>query len=377
MRKLSERISEVVAGSAEIHAHDTGQYELADFSDRLGSIFNIRYQVYRKKFFIKFLNNFLAQVTPFFFYSIGGYLVIKGDLSIGALVAVLAAYKDLAPPWKELLNFYQRMEDAKIKYHQLIEQFDAPNMFSEEVMAPSLEGGAALSGQIVASNLTLEEDDSTRTLENAGFAFDMREHVAITGSPGGPKSAVAKLIARQLAPTKGTLSIGGIDMMALPEHVTGRQLGYVDQDAYIRSGSIRDNLFYGLKHHPQGEASTSEEALRKRQESRLSGNSIHDINADWLDQKYLSGGNQEGLLRRAMQALRDVDLETDILSIGMRSSINPETHPILANNILQARNLIQKHIKSEEFEGLVESWDRDSYNENASVAENILFGTPR
>jgi ABC-type bacteriocin/lantibiotic exporter with double-glycine peptidase domain len=195
VRKLSERITEMVAGSAEIHAHDTGQYELADFSQRLGAIFSIRYQAYRKKFFIKFLNNFLAQITPFFFYSIGGYLVITGDLSIGALVAVLAAYKDLAPPWKELLNYYQRLEDARIKYQQLIERFDPPNMFPEEIMASSLEGGTALSGEIVASSLTLEEDEGTRTLENAGFSFGMQEHVAITGRPGGPKSAVAKLIA--------------------------------------------------------------------------------------------------------------------------------------------------------------------------------------
>jgi len=376
LRKLSERISEMVAGSAEIHAHDTGQYELADFSDRLGSIFDIRFQAYRKKFFIKFLNNFLAQITPFFFYSIGGYLVIKGDLSIGALVAVLAAYKDLAPPWKELLNFYQRMEDAKIKYHQLIERFDTPNMYSEDVMAPSLEGGETLSGDIVASNLTLEEDSGTKTLENTGFAFGMAEHVAITGNPGGPKSAVARLIARQIAPTSGSMAIGGIDMTALPEHITGRQLGYVDQDAYIRSGSIRDNLFYGLKHHPQGEANTSEEALRKRHESELSGNCTHDINADWLDQQILSSSNEEGLLQRAMQALRTVGLETDILSIGIHSTIDAEAHPKLASKILQVRNLIQERMMSDEFEGLVESWDRDRYNGNASVAENILFGTP-
>ena len=376
LRKLSERISEMVAGSAEIHAHDTAQYELADFSDRLGNIFHIRYQAYRRKFFIKFLNNFLAQITPFFFYSIGGYLVIKGDLSIGALVAVLAAYKDLAPPWKELLNFYQRLEDAKIKYNQLLERFDPPSMFAEDVMAPSLEGGEVLSGKVVASNLTLEEDAGNRILENAGFAFGMGEHVAITGSPGGPKSAVAKLIARQIAPTSGSMTIGGIDMMALPEHVTGRQLGYVDQDAYIRSGSIRDNLYYGLKHHPQGEASTSEESLRKRRESELSGNSLHEINADWLDQKILSDSNGDELLQRAMLALRIVGLESDILSIGIHSTIDAEAHPKLAGKILQARKLIQERMKSDEFEGLVESWNRDSYNDNASVAENILFGTP-
>jgi hypothetical protein len=89
VRKLSERIGEVVSGIREVHAHDTSQYELADFSERVGEIYVLRFETYKLKFFIKFINNFLAQVTPFFFYSIGGYLVIKNELSFGALVAVL------------------------------------------------------------------------------------------------------------------------------------------------------------------------------------------------------------------------------------------------------------------------------------------------
>ena len=66
----------------------------------LGTIYWIRYDIYRKKFFIKFLNTFLGQLTPFFFYSIGGYLVINGQLTLGALVAVLSAYKDMSDPWE-------------------------------------------------------------------------------------------------------------------------------------------------------------------------------------------------------------------------------------------------------------------------------------
>ena len=89
VRKLSEKIGESVSGIQEIHGNDTAQYELADFSQRLGTIFTIRFQIYNKKFFIKFLNNLLAQLTPFFFFSIGGYLVINGEISLGALVAVL------------------------------------------------------------------------------------------------------------------------------------------------------------------------------------------------------------------------------------------------------------------------------------------------
>ncbi len=123
VRKLSERIGELVSGIEEIHANDTSELERAEFVRWIGTIYEIRYVIYRKKFFIKFLNNVIGQATPFFFLSIGGYLVINGELTFGALVAVLAAYKDLSAPWKELLSWYQMKEDTRVKYDQLIEQF--------------------------------------------------------------------------------------------------------------------------------------------------------------------------------------------------------------------------------------------------------------
>ncbi|HSO42186.1 MAG TPA: ABC transporter ATP-binding protein, partial [Rhodospirillales bacterium] len=69
VRKLSERIGEIVTGIEEVHANGTAEWERANISDWLGKIYWIRYDIYRKKFFIKFLNTFLGQLTPFFFYS--------------------------------------------------------------------------------------------------------------------------------------------------------------------------------------------------------------------------------------------------------------------------------------------------------------------
>ena len=136
VRRLAERIGEAVSGIEEIHANDTSERHRADFARWAGTIYAIRLKIYRKKFFIKFLNNFLAQLTPFFFFSIGGYLVIKGGLTFGALVAVLSAYKDLSSPWKELLDWYQQKEDARVKYDQLVEQFRPAGMLAEGLQEP-------------------------------------------------------------------------------------------------------------------------------------------------------------------------------------------------------------------------------------------------
>ncbi|MBT4486726.1 MAG: ABC transporter ATP-binding protein, partial [Rhodospirillaceae bacterium] len=118
VRRLSDKIGETVQGVQETHAHDTSNFVLMDFSSQLFWIYGVRERIYRQKFVIKFLNNSIQQLGPFAFYSIGGYFVITGDLEIGTLVAAIAAHKDLAAPWKELLAYYQMQADATIKYEQ-------------------------------------------------------------------------------------------------------------------------------------------------------------------------------------------------------------------------------------------------------------------
>lgn len=78
-----------------------------------------RRKLHRAKFFMKAVNNFLTALTPFFFYSIGGYLVIEGNLTLGALVAVLAAYKDFSSPVRELFRYYQTVEDVRIRFQEV------------------------------------------------------------------------------------------------------------------------------------------------------------------------------------------------------------------------------------------------------------------
>src|SRR6266478_6322309 len=96
VRQVADRVQESAAGIVEIHANDTVKLQLTDFANVLGTIYDIRFEIFRRKFFAKFLNNFIGQLTPFFFFSLGGYLVIRGNqdgggLSLGALVAIIAA----------------------------------------------------------------------------------------------------------------------------------------------------------------------------------------------------------------------------------------------------------------------------------------------
>ncbi len=376
VRKLSERVSEMALGAPEIHANDTGQYELADFGRRLGTISRIMVESFRKKAFIKLLNNFLAQLTPFFFYSIGGYLVISGELSFGALVAALAAYKDLAAPWKKLLSYYLFKEDARIKYTQISERFQPPGMTEPTLLAATENTQQDLTGTVQASNITLEDDEGMTLISGASFTFSSDDHVAVVGMPGSGAADLAQLMARQLIPTSGSLNIGPHNLSDMPEAVTGRQLAYVGPEVYINSGTIADNLYYALKNYPRRVSGATSESEKRRAASELSGTSNLDIDADWIDYPALGLDGPEALTQSAIQVLDEVGLGDDVFELGLRRIINPAENPDLANGILLVRSTVHEWIDDPKIAGLIQVFDAERYNIHASVAENILFGTP-
>ncbi len=136
-----ERVAEIRSLGGELGDQASDDNGLTGKSRRVGKslkrVESIRLKIYRAKFLMKAVNNFLTALTPFFFYAIGGYLVIESDLSLGALVAVLAAYKDFSAPLKELFRYYQVSEDVRIRYREVI-RYLAERHGPEQVRPPAL-----------------------------------------------------------------------------------------------------------------------------------------------------------------------------------------------------------------------------------------------
>ncbi len=380
VRKLADRVGESVLGITEIHANDTSNFEKARISEKLATIYSIRLEIYKRKFFIKFLNNFLGQVTPFFFYAVGGYFVINGDLSLGALVAVLAAYKDIGPPWSELLKFYQITEDVRVKYAQIIEQFQPENMLDPELQSQVPETIEPISGKLVSTNLTYTEDQVVKLVDDANFYLDLGSHTSAVGVTGGGKDEFARLIARLISPSAGRITINDENLGSFPESVLGRRTAYVGTNAHIFSGTIFDNVVYGLKHHPLTEPEYDEEQAKQRalevKEAKAAGTSADNLDADWIDYQAagVDGGDQ--LNERIFEIFKVADLEEDIYKLGLNGTLTADDrHVGLVNRVLEARAALHKRLAEPEMESLVESFDRNLYNANMSVAENLLFGT--
>ncbi|MCZ6578127.1 MAG: ABC transporter ATP-binding protein [Gammaproteobacteria bacterium] len=377
VRSLSGRIGETVSGINEVHTNDTSHYERAQIGHRLGSIYRIRFAIFRRKFFIKFLNNFIAQLTPFFFYSAGGYFVLRGELSIGSMVAVLVAYKDLAGPWKELLRYYQRKEDIKVKYTQVIEQFNPANLLDPMILNTDLDTVQLPEGDLHASGISYSEDGLYFSIEDVSFKMGLDQHIAAVGLSNSGKDEMACLLSRLINPSAGTITIGAQKMADMPEALTGRRLGYVGQNTYLFTGSVRDNLLYPLKHRPITTAETEDKKQRglDTQLAMQAGSSLHSIHDNWIDYSAIGIENEAQFSERVHQLLTIVELDEDIYQFGLLSYVDQSQNADLPRRIMLARKQLRNLLSQPAYKRLVEPFDQDRYNTNLTVADNLLFGT--
>ncbi|KFI26803.1 ABC transporter transmembrane domain-containing protein [Paenirhodobacter enshiensis] len=379
-RQLSGRVNEIMDGIVTVHALDTTNLERADLSRRLGEIFRIRYDLYQWKFMVKFLNNFLAQVTPFVFYLLGGWLTIRGTLDVGQLVAVINAYKELPGPLKELIDWDQARQDVEVKYEQVVEQFRVDELIPETVQRV-MPGLARLPGPLNASSLVLRDDSGNLLLDHTTLHIGRSETVALVDDHGGGAEAFAAAIGRAIWPASGKLAAGDVSLLELPEGVAGRQITYVPAEGYFFYGSLLDNLLYGLRHAPGPSPRRSGATARQFQwcqtEARAAGNPPLDMDADWLDVESVAP-NARGahdIPDAVMAALSVTEMQDDILGLGLMSHVDPLEKPDLTRRLVEIRHALRAGIDAGRIDAHVVPFERDRYNEEATIAENLLFGT--
>ena len=378
-RRLSGRVAEIVDGIDTIHGMDATNYVRADIVDRLGRIFKIRYDIYQWKFFVKFLNNFIAQLTPFIFYSFGGYLAIAGKLDVGQLVAVINAYKELPGPLKGLIDWDMARQDIQVKYEGITSQFDVEKMIDpdKQLVDPSPRDLHGHPLQI--RSVSLEDDSGTSTLERANAKFESGEVVAFVGSGGSGAEELAEAIGRIVWPSEGAVQIGETDLLQLPESVSGRRVSYASPREYFFSGSLGENLLFGLKNAPRTPARyEGKEAEYRRwwwQEAELTGNPALDLNDGWVDETDIFDHAGTASVPEAIdKALSIVEMREDISQLALRCPLDPETDADLAKAILGIRREFADELARRGWQDLVLPFDQSAYNDEATIGENLYYG---
>jgi putative ABC transport system ATP-binding protein len=372
-RTLADTISESVASIADIHTNDTARWHMAQISGRLHQNTLIRMDLFKRKFTIKFINNFMNQLTPFFFYSVGGYLVIIGDLDFGSLVAVLAAYKDLAGPWKAILNFIQRWNDFNSRYEFVVESFTGDDLYGpQRVFSAEVE---PLQGDLEFSGI--EGGPGTGALAVTRLLIHPGQTVAVSGGADGAREALLRMAAGLLDPAAGRVTIGGQMLSDATMPQIGATLAYVGAEPGMISRTIRDNLVYGLlRCAPDLAEQSTAEAVVLLREARWTGNITADPEGDWTDYAAAGVAGSEDLDRRLLGLVDQVGLADDLVAGALNSRIEPRDAERWTGPILAARAELTAGFAADELEDIAEPWVPGRFNTNGSLIANVLFGLP-
>lgn len=375
-RLLAGRVGEIVDGMADVRTNDATNYERADAANRLGHIYFIRYNFYFKKFAIKFLNNFLAMVTPFLFYLVGGYFAIIGQLDIGQLVAVIAAYKDLPGPIKELIDWDQNRLNAEIKYGQVVENFSIDGIVPPERQATNFGEVAPITEAIKVDRLSIEDESGAQLLHEVSFNIEPGERLAVIGETNSGGETAAEALARLAEPANGSILVNGQDLSELPEWATARRIGYVTGQPYFHDASLRANLAYGLCFLPSLPDELSSEEQRLQQEARLAGNTTLRRDVDWIDYAAAGATDEADFENCIYDALKTVELIDDVYQLGLRSKLPPDVDQDVIDSFLRCRFALRdKQADDAELQRLIEPLNIGSYNRQLSISENLLFGS--
>jgi putative ABC transport system ATP-binding protein len=369
-RQLADWIGESVSNVGEIHVNDTGRWHLAQVSKRLHTNTTIRKDIFERKFTIKFINNFLNQLPPFFFYAVGGYLVIQGDLDFGSLVAVIAAYRDVASPWKELLDYSQRWTDFSGRFTFVVENFVGPDVHDEARVQGI--GAAPLAGA-----LTLRDaagGPGSGGLQVRDVTVEPGATVAVLGGDGGAREAMLRLMAGLAAPASGRVCIGDKALADATLPQLGAAVAYIGREPGMFTGSLRLNMIYGLLRDAPVVEDTGPEALTFLREARRTGNATVDPDGDWVDYGAAGLPDAAALDARLSALVADFGLAPEVVGVALGSHVPASEAGQWAEPILAARRRFAA--VSAGFAELVEPWEAGAWNSNATLLANLLFALP-
>lgn len=376
VRQLSEQIGESVAGASALRLHGGQRRRLAQFSDRLHRMFDIRVEIFRKKFLIKFINNLLTQITPFLFYALGGYLVIKGQLSIGALVAAIAAARDIAEPWRELLMYWNQAQEASSRYTHLIRQFASRPARSESEHERTETDAPHLSGDIQLSNVSIASREGRPILDQIDATLPGGALIGLEILDDIARQAFVEVLTGEREADFGTVSVGGQRIADLSLDARAARIGTATSAPFIFRASVADNIRMPLKRRPP--PGTHADAPTPQQlEAARTGNSADRIDIIWHDggSSYLA--DHEEVERWWLRIIDAMGTSDYLLERALDDWLAAGAHDALAESLMAHQMHLLHQLAEEDLTDDVEPFAPAAFNSSLSIGENLLFAVRR
>jgi len=171
---------------------------------------------------------------------VGAYLVIKGDLTIGQLIAFRIISGNVVGPIIRLAGTWQTIQSVQISVERLSDVVDAPTeqpLDAQPIALPPIRGKVEFENVSFSFNT-----HAAPVVKSVSFVIDAGRFVGIVGQSGSGKSTIMKLLPRLYNLENGVIRIDDYDIAKVDLDSLRQQIGIVPQDSMLFDGTVRDNI---------------------------------------------------------------------------------------------------------------------------------------
>ncbi len=238
----------------------------------------------------------------------GIHLISVGQFTVGLLIGFLLYVNNFYSPLRQLASVWSSLQLALAGLDRIFEVLNLESdvmTISEEVVKNPFLPNVVLEFQ----NVFFGYEEGRDVLKNINFALERGRTYALVGPTGGGKTTTASLMARLYDPTEGTVFLEGKDIRCYAPDERAKKIGFIPQEPFLFSGTVRENILYGNEKYQQ---STSAELGRILEKTQLSG--LLSRFSEGLDTKIISSGDTISLGQKQLIAfIRVVLRHPDIL----------------------------------------------------------------
>ena len=180
----------------------------------------------------------------------GGLQAIEGHVTVGTVVAFVAALSNLFEPIQQLSQLYATYQSGMAALEKIFQLLDVRPTLTDRndaIELPHIRGEVTFDDVSFAYDRRGREDGSppVLALEDIDLDIPPGQTLALVGATGAGKSTMAKLVARFYDPTAGRVLVDGHDLRDVRSRSLRSQMGIVPQEAFLFSGTIAENIAFG------------------------------------------------------------------------------------------------------------------------------------
>jgi len=186
--------------------------------------------------------NFFSNLINLVVLSFGGYFVYRGQITLGTLVGFLLYVNMFLQPVRRISILVETYQRGMAGFHRFVETLQIkPDIVDRKDARPA----GRLRGEIVFDRVTFSYNRDRSIIENVSLHIAPGETVALVGPSGAGKTTICNLIPRFYDVQKGSIRIDGVDVRDFTQRSLRQNIGIVQQDVFLFTGTIRENIAYG------------------------------------------------------------------------------------------------------------------------------------